>query len=135
MSFASVLIWNLRSHSEKMYTDIIQLLILAAKRVFSSLTTVWTNWVTRTTKAVHVIEKDSGAPDNEGDLTEVVVLTQAELVVPKNCFCWNTSLPSKNWVSQYYAVEHLRQTIKHNPLYVQSYSHLYVHLSCAFVLV
>ncbi|OQR83834.1 hypothetical protein ACHHYP_14234 [Achlya hypogyna] len=66
--------------------------------------------------------KDSGAPDNEDDLADFVVLSKEELEEPARNFTWSPGATS--WKDKYSAVETLRQTIKFDPAYVQGYEHL-----------
>ncbi|EQC33377.1 hypothetical protein SDRG_08895 [Saprolegnia diclina VS20] len=65
------------------------------------------------------VEKDSGAPENEDDLVDFVVLRVDELQAPATNFSWSPRLISASWQVKYTAVETLRQTIKFDPAYIQ----------------
>ncbi|KAF0703169.1 hypothetical protein AaE_015511 [Aphanomyces astaci] len=69
---------------------------------------------------MHDVTKDPGAPDNEDDLIEVVVLRQEDLTPPTDQFTWNPSLATVPWSEQYAALEHFRQTIKFHASSIQS---------------
>ncbi|RHY23839.1 hypothetical protein DYB37_006677 [Aphanomyces astaci] len=69
---------------------------------------------------MHDVTKDPGAPDNEDDLIEVVVLRQEDLTPPTDLFTWNPSLATVPWSEQYAALEHFRQTIKFHASSIQS---------------
>ncbi|ETV97084.1 hypothetical protein H310_09905 [Aphanomyces invadans] len=64
--------------------------------------------------------KDPGAPDNEDDLIEAVVLRQEDLVPPREKFSWSPSLATAPWSEQYTALEHFRQSIKFHPSSIQT---------------
>ncbi|KAF0719081.1 Aste57867_1291 [Aphanomyces stellatus] len=68
----------------------------------------------------HDTFKDPGAPDNEDELIEVVVLRQDELEAPTAKFVFADSMAAATWSEQYAAVEHLRQTIKFHSEHIQT---------------
>ncbi|OQS00934.1 hypothetical protein THRCLA_05821 [Thraustotheca clavata] len=79
---------------------------------------------TETSPPVPVVLKDSGAPDNEDDLVDFVVLTHDELIESNVKYEWKESLVDASWKEQYVAIELLRQTIKFDPIYTRNYATL-----------
>ncbi|KAH9086402.1 hypothetical protein LEN26_020165 [Aphanomyces euteiches] len=64
--------------------------------------------------------KDPGAPDNEDDLTEVVVLLQDQLQEPTEKYAWDRSIANASWSDQYAAIQLFRETIKFHADYIQN---------------